>query len=81
LCEVVDNSRRIIRKGSGANLNAFIPVNRLQALTLGLTLPETTYGTILVADISGFTPLTEAFVRARGTRRGAEALTRQVNLI
>jgi len=36
-------------------------------------------GTVLFADISGFTPLTEALVRTLGPRRGAEELARQLN--
>jgi len=63
------------------NLNAFIPLDRLQAITRDLTLPEQAYGSILIADISDFTPLTEAFVRVWGNKRGAEELTRQLNLI
>src|SRR5204862_6880763 len=35
----------------------------------------------LFADLSGFTPLTEALVRALGPQRGAEELTRQLNLV
>jgi len=34
---------------------------------------------VLFADISGFTPLTEALVRTLGARRGAEELNRQLN--
>jgi predicted ATPase/class 3 adenylate cyclase len=63
------------------NLNAFIPLDRLQALTYNRTLPEQAYGSILIADISDFTPLTEAFVRVWGIKRGAEELTRQLNRI
>ena len=36
---------------------------------------------MLFADISGFTPLTEALVRTLGPRRGAEELARQLNEI
>lgn len=47
----------------------------------GATLPEQTYGAALFADISGFTPLTEALARALGPQRGAEELTRYLNLV
>ena len=38
-------------------------------------------GAALFADISGFTPLTEALVRELGPQRGAEELTRYLNLV
>jgi class 3 adenylate cyclase len=44
-----------------------------------MTLPEHTTGAALFADISGFTPLTEAFDRVLGARRGAEELTQRIN--
>lgn len=58
---------------------AYIPMDRRQALARGLHLPERTTGAALFADISGFTPLTEALGRALGPRRGAEELTRCLN--
>ena len=36
-------------------------------------------GTALFADISGFTPLTEALARELGPRRGSEEITRHLN--
>ena len=39
---------------------AYIPMDRRQALTQNETLPDRTHGSVLFADISGFTPLTEA---------------------
>src|SRR5436309_10489945 len=60
-------------------LAAHLPADRLHALAGGATLPSRARGTVLFADISGFTPLTEALVRALGPRRGAEELTRQLN--
>lgn len=56
-------------------------MDRRQAMAQGLSLPEWTEGAALFADISGFTPLTEALARALGPRRGAEELTRQLNLV
>lgn len=38
-------------------------------------------GTSLFADISGFTPLTEALTRTLGARRGVEELTRHLNRV
>src|SRR3954449_11003610 len=63
------------------SLLAYIPQDRRHALAQGITLPERTTGAALFADISGFTPLTEALVRALGPQRGAEELPRQLNMI
>lgn len=60
---------------------AYIPMDRRQAMAQGGALPEQTYGAALFADISGFTPLTEALARALGAQRGAEELTRYLNLV
>ena len=42
-------------------------------------MSEQTAGSVLFADVSGFTKLTEALTRTLGARRGAEELTRQLN--
>ena len=60
---------------------AYIPMDRRQALAHGRTLPERAEGAALFADVSGFTPLTEALVRELGRQRGAEELTRYLNLV
>ncbi|HVO41343.1 MAG TPA: tetratricopeptide repeat protein [Aggregatilineales bacterium] len=62
-------------------LAVYMPMDRRQALAHGQPLPERTQGAALFADISGFTPLTEALTRMLGQRGGAEALTRQLNLV
>ncbi len=59
----------------------YIPTDRRQALGRGLDLPDRTTGTALFADISGFTPLTEALARELGPQRGAEELTRYLNQV
>jgi predicted ATPase/class 3 adenylate cyclase len=59
----------------------YIPMDRRQALARGETLPDRSNGAALFADISGFTPLTETLLKEYGPRRGAEELTRQLNLI
>jgi class 3 adenylate cyclase len=64
-----------------SSLAAYLPQDRRQALARGADLPERTTGAALFADISGFTPLTEALDRALGARRGAEELTRQINRV
>lgn len=62
-------------------LGAYLPTDRRQALAHGETLPDRTHGAALFADVSGFTPLTEALLNELGPRRGAEELTRQLNLV
>jgi adenylate cyclase len=61
-------------------LSVYIPIDRRHALAQGVTLPERTSGAALFADISGFTPLTEALARALGPR-SAEELTRHLNQV
>jgi adenylate cyclase len=60
---------------------AYVPADERAALSAGVALPAHTSGAALFADISGFTPLTEALARALGARRGAEELTRQLNQV
>ncbi|RLT45187.1 MAG: hypothetical protein DWI57_01325 [Chloroflexi bacterium] len=61
------------------NPAAYIPLDRRRALAAGIELPIHSTGAALFADISGFTPLTEALTLAFGPRRGADELTRQLN--
>lgn len=61
--------------------NVYLPMDRRHALVQGRDLPDRTTGAALFADISGFTPLTEALVRELGPQRGAEELTRYLNLV
>jgi class 3 adenylate cyclase len=62
-------------------LRVYLPQDRRAALARGEPLPKHTRGAALFADISGFTPLTEALDRGLGSRQGAEALTHQLNQI
>ncbi len=62
-------------------MSACIPSDRLRALARGETLPDRTSGAALFADISGFTPLTEALCNALGPRRGAEELTKHLESV
>ena len=59
----------------------YIPMDRRQALAGQMVLPERLSGAALFADISGFTPLTEALARDLGPQRGAEELTRHLNIV
>ncbi len=55
--------------------DAYIPRDRRWALHAGHDLPDRVSGSALFADISGFTPLTEALANELGPQRGAEELT------
>lgn len=61
--------------------STYIPMDRRQAMARGTTLPERSSGAALFADISGFTPLTEALANELGPKRGIEELTRHLNEI
>ena len=51
--------------------SVYIPMDRRLALAEGQTLPDRTQGAALFADISGFTPLTEALARESGRAAAA----------
>jgi class 3 adenylate cyclase len=61
------------------SLTSYIPMDRRQALANKQTLPEYASGSVLFADISGFTPLTDALTKELGQTRAAEAMTHQLN--
>ncbi|HEU4325062.1 MAG TPA: adenylate/guanylate cyclase domain-containing protein [Roseiflexaceae bacterium] len=63
------------------SLLPYLAQDRRRALAQGVELPEQAEGAALFADLSGFTALTEALARAHGPRRGAEAVTRQINQV
>ena len=54
---------------------AYLAEDRRRALAAGVTLPDRVKGAALFADLSGFTPLTEAMHDEYGPTRGAEQLT------
>lgn len=54
---------------------AYIPGDRRRALAAGVAITDRVQGTAVFADISGFTPLTEALVTELGAVRGPEELT------
>ena len=62
-------------------LSTYIATDRRHALAAGAALPDRQDGTVLFADIAGFTPLAEAMERVHGAGRGAEALATCVNRI
>jgi len=61
------------------SLLAFIPEDRRLALAGGYELPDRAEGSVLFADISGFTPLTAALAQELGVQRGAEEVLNQIN--
>lgn len=63
------------------DLRAHIPRDRRKAIATGQPIPERVKGSALFADISGFTPLTEALALDLGPRRGAEELAANLNRI
>jgi class 3 adenylate cyclase/tetratricopeptide (TPR) repeat protein len=63
------------------DLSAHLPMDRRQALARGEDLADRASGSVLLADISGFTPLTAALVAAYGPRRGAEETTAVLNRV
>ncbi|MGP1675335.1 MAG: hypothetical protein ACTS8Z_08990, partial [Candidatus Limnocylindrales bacterium] len=54
---------------------AYIARDRRRALAARTDMPDRVHGAALFADISGFTPLTEALAAELGPQRGAEELT------
>lgn len=62
-----------------SSLLSYIPIDRRHALIRDIALPDRATGAALFADISGFTPLTEALALALGPQRGAEELTLHLN--
>lgn len=61
--------------------NAYIPMDWRHVFASNRSLAETQTGATLFADISGFTPLTEAFALELGPKRGGEELTIHLNRV
>jgi ABC-type oligopeptide transport system substrate-binding subunit/class 3 adenylate cyclase len=62
-----------------ATLAAYLPPDRAAQVISGAALARV--GVALIADISGFTPLTEALARELSPARGAEELTRALDSV
>jgi predicted ATPase/class 3 adenylate cyclase len=60
---------------------AYIAGDRRRALAAGRPLPERVSGAAIFADISGFTPFTEALAHELGSQRASEVLTGHLNRI
>jgi class 3 adenylate cyclase/tetratricopeptide (TPR) repeat protein len=61
--------------------SAYIAGDRRRALAAGTTLRSRVHGSALFADISGFTPLTEALAQELGSQRASEVLTGHLNRV
>ncbi|HEX2782622.1 MAG TPA: tetratricopeptide repeat protein, partial [Ilumatobacteraceae bacterium] len=61
--------------------DAYLAGDRRRALSEGRELSDRVWGTALFADVSGFTPLTEALAHELGPQRGAEELTAHLNRV
>ena len=59
----------------------YLPSDRFRSLADGSGLPTTADGSVLFADISGFTPITERLRAVLGVRRGAETLAVYLNRV
>jgi len=59
-------------------MDAYLPQDRRYALINMQSIPERCRGTVLFADLSGFTPLTEALSKALSPRQAAERLAQQI---
>lgn len=62
-------------------LSAFLANDRRHALAAGKMLPEQMVGSVLFADISGFTALTEAVIHTFGEKSAVDQLTVQINQV
>jgi adenylate cyclase len=62
-------------------LRAYLPPDRAESVLQGEALAPSTFGAVMFADISGFTPLTEAVMRRYGARRGGEEFTNRLNAV
>ena len=60
---------------------AYLAGDRRLALREGRELSDRVRGSALFADVSGFTPLTEALANELGPQRGAEELTSHLNRV
>ena len=62
-------------------LETYIPLDRRWAMRQGKNISGNRHGAVLIADISGFTQLTNRLALELGPTQGAEELTKQLNLI
>ena len=63
------------------NPEAYLPRDRRRALSEGRPMADRVTGSAMFADISGFTPLTEALANELGPQRGAEELVANIGRV
>lgn len=63
------------------SLATFIAMDRRLAFSRGETLPRQSVGSVLLADVSGFTLLTETLAKVLGSQLGPEALSRHLDSV
>ncbi|MDX1382335.1 MAG: hypothetical protein R3190_01765, partial [Thermoanaerobaculia bacterium] len=61
--------------------DAHLPMDRRVALSRGEELPPRATGAVLLADVSGFSALTDRLAHELGPRRGSEELARRMNSV
>lgn len=64
-----------------SDASAYLARDRLSSLAKGAPLPELAHGTAVLADIAGFTALTEFLYGRHGPRDGAEILINYTNQV
>ncbi|HET9457163.1 MAG TPA: hypothetical protein VFO78_07465, partial [Candidatus Limnocylindrales bacterium] len=81
--DAATGSRAATAGGDAAadNPEAYVARDRRQALAHHAAMPDRVRGAALFADISGFTPLTEALANELGPQRGAEELTANIGRV
>ncbi len=62
-------------------LRSYLPEDRLRSLATGRAMPSRPIGVALIADIAGFTAWTEALRTTLGARRGADEVTRYLDVV
>ena len=61
------------------HLGPYLPTDRFRAYVRGEDLPKTMEGAVLIADISGYTPLAARLVRELGPQNASEELQKRIN--
>lgn len=74
-------STATVRRAHLEALAAYVPEDRRAELAGGPSLPTRASGSVLFADISGFTQLTSRLSQVLGTRRGAEEVPSHLNRV
>ena len=78
---LLERDRQNRREAAADTVAAYLPMDRRQALARGEALPAVSSGSVLLADVSGFTALTGTLARELGWQRGAEEIVAQLNLV